>query len=682
MKLLVLLFALTTVVLPEKNFHTQRGNDNIVMPAIFSDNMVLQQKEEVPIWGKANPGDSVQITASWGQTAKTIVGSDSLWMMKLETIKAGGPYTLNVSVGDSTIVYKNVMLGEVWLCSGQSNMEEPLTGWPPLNPIHNSSGEIQAANYPNIRLFTVEKTIKNVPNLNCVGSWHECNPKTAAHFSAVAYFFGRKLYKELHVPIGLIVSSWGGTKIQSWISGKYLGAFSGYKPIVNKLEKSSLAIKKLRGWIHKHRVIDVSEKPTNVAYKNLSFDDGLCARPNFNDSKWRNMKLPTYWESTRVGNFDGAVWFRKKIDIPESWIGKSLVLDLGPIDDMDESYVNGTFVGGYQEEGYYNKPRVYSVPASVVKDTVLTLAIRVLDTGGGGGIWGGSTQMQVHPKGSNQNIALSGTWKYLPVAEYIAGKFYVYGISKQEFDARPKLSFNLDQNTPTVLYNGMIAPLIPYYIKGTIWYQGEQNTDDPKDYNNYHALFSMLIHNWRTVWGEGNFPFYFVQIAPWKYGSSSKSYVVRNAQFQTLSVPNTGMAVTLDIGSLKTIHPPDKQDMGKRLALWALAKQYHKNVFYSGPLFKSMKIKGNKIILSFNHAGKGLVVKDRNGKTNFIIAGLDKKFVDAQVKVKGKKLIVYSNKIKHPVAVRYAWSNTEKATLFNKEGLPAPTFKTDNWPTK
>jgi sialate O-acetylesterase len=394
------------------------------------------------------------------------------------------------------------------------------------------------------------------------------------------------------------------------------------------------------------------------------------------------MKLPTYWENTRVGKFDGAVWYRKKIVIPKSWIGKELVLELGPIDDMDRSYVNGTFVGGIEEAGYYDKPRVYNVPATIVNDTVLTLAVRVLDTGGGGGLWGDNVKMQIHPKGSNQNVALSGEWKYLPVAEYIKDRFYVYGIPNREFDQRPMLPFGLDENTPTVLYNGMIAPLIPFYIKGTIWYQGEQNVNAPKDYESYHALFSMLIHNWRADWNEGNFPFYFVQIAPWTYGSSSKSYVVRNAQFETLSVPNTGMAVTLDIGSLKTIHPPDKQDVGKRLALWALAKQYHKDVFYSGPLYKSMKIKGSKIILSFEHTGEGLALKEINGKTNFIIAGRDQKFVDAQVKIEGKKLVVYSDKVKDPVAVRYAWSNTAEATLFNKEGFPSPTFKTDNWTDK
>ncbi len=673
MKLLVILFFLVAVAKPDqvKTF--------VEMPALFSDNMVLQQKTAVPFWGKANPGAAVVIKASWGETTKTKVNEDSSWTVKIKTIKAGGPYTVSLMIGDSAIVYKNVMLGEVWLCSGQSNMEMPLEGWPPQNPIKNSAEEIKEANYPNIRLFTVARAVSNKPEFNCVGSWSECNPATAAKFSAAAYFFGRKLFKELNVPIGLIFSSWGGTKVQPWISGKYLGQLNEYKPIVEKMALVKDEVQKLNEWIYNHPVIDVSKKAPADQWKNLEFGDSLCARPDFDDDAWRTMKLPVYWESTEVGNFDGTVWFRKKIDIPQNWLNKDLVLELGPVDDMDRSYVNGVLVGATEEVGYWQQPRVYNVPANLVTDTALTIAVRVVDNQGGGGIWGNNVKMQIHPKGSDENISLSGQWKYLPVAEYVNGKFYVYNINNQEFYSRPKSTLDIGPNTPTMLYNGMIAPLIPYYIKGAIWYQGESNSDEPYDYNNYQMLFSMMINNWRADWGEGNFPFYFVQIAPWDYGDNSRSYVVRDAQFQTLSLPNTGIAVTLDIGSLTTIHPPDKQELGRRLALWALAKNYNKKVFYSGPLYKAMEIKGNQVILSFDHAGKGLVLKDINGDTNFIIAGPDQKFVKAKAMVEGKKLIVYNGEVKNPVAVRYAWRNNAEATLFNIEGLPSPTFKTDNW---
>ena len=650
--------------------------NSIEIPSIFSDNMVLQQKSNVRFWGKANPGESIEVSASWGASAKTKVNDNGLWKTDLKTIKAGGPYEIKIKIGDSTLVYKNVLLGEVWLCSGQSNMELPLQGWPPQVVVQNSAEEIKEANYPYIRLFNVSRAVSDKPLFNCSGKWTECDSLTVAKFSAAGYFFGRELYKNLKVPIGLISSPWGGTPIESWISSEYLGKADEYKPVIAKIDSAGDEIKKLNDWIHSHPVIDVSSKAPEHKWENLEFGDSACAKTDFNDSNWKTMKLPVYWESTEVGNFDGIVWFRKKVDVPKSWIGKDLVLEPGPVDDMDRSYVNGTFVGGIEKEGFWNEPRVYNVPKEIVNDSVLTIAVRVLDIGGGGGIWGNNIKMKIHPKDSDESISLAGDWKYLPVAEFINDKFYVYKIEGEEFYSRPKCSVDISPNTPTMLYNGMISPLIPYRIKGTIWYQGESNVGTPY---NYKTLFPLMIKNWRDSWGEGNFPFYFVQIAPFDYGASSKSYIIREAQLLTLSVPNTGMVVTLDIATVNNIHPPDKQDVGKRLALWALAKNYNKNIPYSGPLYKSLKIKKGEAVLSFEHAGKGLIFKAIDGETNFIIAGKDQKFVKAQVKVDGKKLIVYSPDVKEPAAVRYAWSNKGEATLFNKELLPASTFRTDNW---
>ncbi len=678
--LLLFLLAAAATSFPENN--SKPGSGFIEMPALFSDNMVLQQNAGVNFWGKAEPGVQVEVTASWGASARTRVKVDSTWMVKVRTKKAGGPFEVKIKVGDSTIVYKNVMLGEVWICSGQSNMEMPLEGWPPENLVKNSAEEIAAANYPDIRLFTVARAVAGKPVFNCTGTWSECNPETAAKFSATAYFFGRKLYQELKVPIGLIHSSWGGTLIQSWISAKYISTFDGYKQVLDKITASAGQIERQQEWIRSHPAIDISSKPAEQQFEGLDFGDSLCSQPEFNDSGWHTMKLPGYWESTEVGDFDGAVWFRKKIEIPKSWINSTLVLELGAIDDMDRSFVNGVFVGAIEKPGFWQTPRVYNVPKNLVKDSILTIAVRVLDSGGGGGLWGNGAVMEIHPASpadSGQSISLEGEWKYLPVAEFIDNKFYIYKIEDQEFFSRPKTDVTVGPNTPTMLYNGMIAPLINYTIKGAIWYQGEANADSAKDYNNYNKLFPLLIKNWRGDWHEGNFPFYYVQIAPWNYGINSRSYVVRWAQCQTLSVPNTGMAVTLDIGDLKSIHPSDKQDVGLRLALWALAKNYHKKVFYSGPIYKSMKVLNGKIILSFKYAGKGLVMKDWNGQSDFIIAGRDRKFVKADVKVDGAKLIVYSDVIKHPVAVRYTWANAVVGTLFNEEGLPASTFKTDNW---
>lgn len=681
MKLFILLLSMFAVARSEWIPSGPDSNKNFIkMPSIISDSMVLQQKTHVKLWGMANPNEAIFIRASWGATTKTKVKADSLWEVNLRTSKAGGPYEIRLTIGDSTIVYKNVMLGEVWLCSGQSNMEMPLEGWPPENPIQNSAEEIQQANYPEIRLFTVTHAVSNEPEFNCVGRWSECSSQTAAKFSAVGYFFGRKLCQELRVPIGLVFSSWGGTRIQSWISAKYLGEIDDYKPIVNKIASVRGEIKNLNDWIHSHHVLDVSSRDPLHQWEGLDFGDSGCSQPSFVDSAWQSMKLPTYWEATGVGDFDGAVWFRRSIEIPKNWIDSALVLDLGPIDDMDETYVNGVKVGGLLGGGYWSTPRVYVVPKELVKDSSLTIAVRVIDTGGGGGIWGNGVNMQIRMEGdTTESIALDGEWKYLPVAEYIANKFYVYGARGEEFYTRPKTSLGIGPNTPTMLYNGMIAPLVPYCIKGVIWYQGESNADLPSDYNNYKTLFPLMIRNWRANWREGNFSFYYVQIAPWAYGEKSESYMIRDAQRLTLSVPNTGMAVTLDIASLKTIHPADKQDVGLRLAAWALAKNYHKKVAYSGPLYRSMRIRRGEIVLSFDHADKGLVMKDSLGETNFLIAGKDSVFVKANVKTNGKKLIVYNDEVKNPIAVRYAWSNIAEATLFNKEGLPASTFKTDNW---
>ena len=650
--------------------------NKLTLPSIFSDNMVLQQKAETPFWGKGTPHQEIQIKASWGASANSFVTKDSLWITKIKTPKAGGPYNVTVKSGNSVIHYKNVLIGEVWLCSGQSNMEMPLEGWYPYAPVKNSAEEIKNANYPAIRLFTVEKTVSNKPEFNCRGNWVECDSTTAATFSATAYFFGRKLYKELKIPVGLIHSSWGGTPIEAWTSAEYLKRVARYDITLNKLANSKGEIQKQTNWINSHPVIDVSKIDLKNRWKNLEFDDASCPASNYDDTNWKSMKLPTLWESAEIGTFDGVVWFRKKIEVPQSWLNKNLVLELGPIDDMDRTYVNGKLVGAVEEEGYYQKERVYKIPKEINNDSIITIAVRVVDIQGGGGIYGDKNKMKIYPEGETAGISLAGNWKYLPVAEFKNMKFYVYGAREEEFYSRPKTSVDITAYVPTTLYNAMISPIIPYQIKGAIWYQGEANTGEPKF---YATLLPLMIQNWRDNWNEGDFAFYLVQIAPYNYGDATKSEVLRESQLKTLSVPNTGMAVTLDIGEPNNIHPADKQDVGKRLGLWALAKNYNKKVVYSGPLYKSMKVDGNKIIISFDYADGGLMLNHIEGVNNFLIAGQDHKFVKADVKIDGKQLIVSNPEINNPAAVRYAWSNTAHGTLFNKAGLPASSFRTDVW---
>ncbi len=648
---------------------------NIEMPSIFSDNMVLQRNTDVSFWGKAEPNMKISINTTWGESSNTIVNSDGKWLTKIKTPQAGGPYEVNLQIGDSVITYKNVLIGEVWLCSGQSNMEMPVQGWLPANPILNSKEEIEKANYPSIRLFTVARAISNKEEFNCKGQWEECNPKTVATFSATAYFFGKNLYDELNIPVGLIHSSWGGTPVEAWTGAKFLGREKDFQKVLEDIKNSGPDIENYNEWLLTHPVVDVSKKEADNKWMNLDFNDSECSEINYTDSNWNVMNLPQYWESTEVGNFDGAVWFRKEIKIPPNWIGRDLVLELGPIDDMDRTYVNGFLIGSREKEGYYNVDRVYNIPGSDVLPNKLVIAVRVVDNQGGGGLWGTKEKLKIYPPGSNEQISLASEWKYLPVAEYRDQKFFVFGAKGNNFNERPTVKLALTPYTPTLLFNGMINPLIPYSIKGVIWYQGEANTGNPEAYT---TLFPLMIENWREEWNE-QFPFYYVQIAPFDYGDQTHSERLREAQLKTLLVPSTGMAVTLDIGDPNSIHPGDKEDVGDRLARWALAKNYNIDIPYSGPIYKSMKVDGDKIILSFDYAQDGLIIKERNGENNFLIAGKDKVFKKATVKIDNDKLIISNKEIKNPLAVRYCFTNTSEATLFDNDGLPASSFRTDDW---
>lgn len=669
MKTIFLFIFLTMFINPqEKNM--------IEIPAIFSDNMVLQQNSDANFWGKANADLKVNITGSWGSFVNTKVQPDGLFSAKLKTPSAGGPYQVYLQIGDTTIIYKNVMMGEVWLCSGQSNMEMPLMGWPPNDLIFNSEAEIKNANNTNIRLFTVARAVSNKKEFNCVGSWDELTPQSAVSFSATAYFFGKKLYEELKIPIGLIHSSWGGTPVEAWTSAEFLKTVGTYDQILDDIKNSEVEIQHYKEWLMAHRIIDLRNNKSETRWENLSFDDENCSLSDYDDTNWKEMNLPTLWESTEVGNFDGVVWFRKKIVIPDSWKNQELILNLGPIDDMDRTYVNGKLVGAHEKDGFWQKDRIYNIPKELAQSNKIVIAVRVLDNQGGGGIYGKKEQLSIHPINSNESISLAGNWKCLPVAEYREAMFFVFGGEKNDYYSKPELKIEFSAYTPTSLFNAMIHPLVPFNLRGAIWYQGESNVGNPEQYVN---LFPLMIKNWREDWKLGDFPFYFVQIAPYNYGEQTHSEFLREAQLKSLSVKNTGMAVTLDIGNPQNIHPGNKQDVGERLALWALAKTYDKKVNFSGPVYKSIKIQKNKISLLFDYAKKGLVIKELNGETNFQIAGKDKIFKKAKVKIEGNKLVVFSDEVKDPVAVRYAFTNTSEATLFNKEGLPASSFRTDDW---
>ena len=620
----------------------------VKLPAILADNMVLQQRSNDPIWGWASPGEEVSVTGSWkGRPVSTKADAQGHWMVKINTPAAGGPYTLTVK-GTNTIVLHNIMIGEVWVCSGQSNMEMPVNGWGPSTPILHSAQEISAAQYPQIRLFTVKRAIALQPLDDCSGSWAACSPQTVGDFSATAYFFGKELYEKLHVPIGLIHTSWGGTPAEAWTDQQTLRKLGDFNDQLDKLnalgthadQEQKKYDQQLAQWNEQAKVV-------KEQYAAVSWDD----------ASWKTMKLPATWETAGLPNVDGIVWFRKKISLPASWAGKALKLSLGPVDDLDITWFNGTKVGGIREEGHWSDNRLYDIPAALVKAGDNEIAVQVTDLQGNGGIDGEAAQMKIYPaEDSGEAISLAGDWRYLVDLP------------------KPVPAVTYNANSPSVLYNGMIAPIVPFALRGAIWYQGESNVGRAAQ---YEKLFPAMITNWRERWKQGNFPFYFVQIAPFTYGGDHMaSAALRDAQRKSLSVPNTGMAVTLDIGNPTNIHPANKEEVGRRLSLWALANIYGKKVAYSGPLYDHMQVKGNQLILSFKHADGGLVAKG-SALDNFQVAGSEGHFVPAHATIRGEQLILQSDEVAQPAAARYDWSDTGEAQLFNKAGLPASSFSTE-----
>lgn len=645
------------------------------VPSFFADHMVLQQRSEALFWGHAKPNSQVRIKASWGEQGVFQVNGEGKWKGLIQTPEAGGPYNIIIQSGDIEKTLKDVLIGEVWLCSGQSNMEMPLEGWPPNDTIMHSEKTIHEADNPEIRVFTVSKAISTIPEEQCKGTWEVSTPENAGSFSATAYFFGHKLHQELNVPIGLIHSSWGGTPVEAWISKQQLQAFEEFRPVLKNIQNGQSKINELNAWLAQKPVVEVKEKE-DKPWQGLNFGDENISDKAFDDQNWPSMELPQLWESTSMGNFDGVIWFRKAITVPEEWKEKDLMLELGPIDDMDITYWNGHQIGDHQKTGHWQTKRKYKIPADLVHEGQHVIAIRVIDHQGGGGIFGDPNEMVVYPAdNSNDPISLSGEWKYLPVAEYNNEQFHVFDIASMEYFDRPKLPISIDQNTPSLLYNAMIHPLVPYRIKGVIWYQGESNTGNPEQYD---YLFPGLIEDWRDQWKQGDFPFYYVQIAPYDYEPVTRSQRLREAQLKTLKVDNTGMAVTLDIGNPDNIHPANKTAVGERLARWALAKTYGKEIIYSGPIYNGMKIDNGNIVLNFKYPGSGLMTPDDKLR-HFMIAGQDREFHPAEATIKADQVVVSSKSVDAPVAVRYAWDNTSDASLFNTEGLPASSFRTDDW---
>ncbi|WP_343615238.1 sialate O-acetylesterase [Flavobacterium sp.] len=617
---------------------------NVRMPILFSDGMVLQRDKQIPIWGFADANESVEVHFN-KQIKKTTADKNGKWTVNLAAEKAGGPFEL-VVIGKNKITIKNVLVGEVWICSGQSNMEFQ------VSKTMNAEKEIADANYPMIRHFGIAQDLSGTPKDDLKqGKWEEANKQNVGNFTAVGYYFARKLYSELKIPIGIINTSWGGTNVETWTSREAFQNSPDFKsmiadvPVMNVDSISKLYAQKMKERVEKIQGTEVSTASENT-FKELSFED----------KNWGDLKTPSLWENQPLGDLDGVVWMRKTITLTAEDIKNKAILSLAKIDDEDITYVNGIEVGRNTQ---YDLKRVYTIPDNILKEGKNVIAVRIVDNSGGGGIYGESQDLKLTI--GTKVIPLDGNWKFRVIV------------------VKTALSPN---SYPSLLYNAMVNPLVPYAIQGVLWYQGEANVWRAKQYK---KAFPLLINDWRTKFKQGNFPFYFVQLSTFdEFGGNSQKgsrwAELREAQSETLKLPNTGMAVTTDIGNAKDIHPTNKQDIGLRLAAIAMNNIYGKKQVHSGPTYKSQEIKGNQIILTFDNIGSGLSTPNSDELKGFEIAGADKVFHSAKAIIKDNKIIVSSDQVQNPVAVHYGWADDDTAiNLFNKEKFPASPFRTDNW---
>ena len=630
------------------------GFGQLRLPALVSDSMVLQRDKPVKIWGWSMGGDDVSVTFK-GSRFHAKPTANKRWEMTLPATKVGGPYQLIISAGKSVITVKEVLFGDVWLCSGQSNMgfsmQELSFKYP--NDLANSENRF-------IREFAVGKIFSFIPKETVSGNWKRACPANIGKFSAVAYYMAKNLYDKYKVPIGIIHSSWGGTPAEAWTSE------TGLKDFNNYLERLPL----LRDSIKTDSIKNRDKSITSDWYhKAKEKDRGIYnnEKPwyseDINTIDWKNMKVPGYWENFGAKNVYGIVWARKEIILTKEMIAHDALLNLGMIEDEDTTYFNGIKIGSSPNKYAFRR---YNVPARLLREGTNVITVRMLNTDGPGGF---IKDRKYNLVVDNQEVDLNGNWKYQ------------IGASIPELPAGSFTHFNRE---PTGLYYGMIDPLKSYTIKGVAWYQGEQNATATSSYE-YRKLLPAMINDWRKQFAQGDFPFLIVQLAnlsaPKAEPSECNWSVLRESQLLTAkNVSNCALVVTIDIGEASNIHPLNKMEVGRRLALAAEKMAYNEENVYSGPTYESMKIEGDKIILSFSNIGGGLVSKGDAELKQFAIAGEDKKFVWAKAVIKGNQIIVQSDAVTKPVAVRYAWAyNPFGCNLYNKEELPASPFRTDEW---
>lgn len=630
-----------------------------LLSPLFSDAAVLQRDKPVAVWGWAAPGAEVTVAVAGGAAAsasKTAkAGADGRWQVAIGPFAAGGPYVLTVTSGTAKAEAKDVLVGDVWLCSGQSNMEMAVAG------CMNFNDEKAQANFPQIRHIRVERANVAEPVDQFKGAWRVTTPETVGGFTAAGYFMARKLHQDLHVPIGLVHSSWGGTPAEAWTSQEALATLPDQAKAVADFQ--ALAKK-----VAEQKASTGKDYPELIKAWYQANDPGTSATPAWSSpeadvSTWSTVTLPALFEDagTVAKTYDGTVWVRREFTLPESAAGKAALLTMGRIDDFDTTWVNGQQVGGAEIAW---TDRKYNVPAKLLKAGTNVVVSRIVDVSGKGGITTKPESMGITPQGG-ELVPLAGEWK---------AKVGV------ELAKAPPLPVRTDRTQgPGALYNGMISPLLPMAFTGTIWYQGEANAGRAKQ---YRSLLTTMIGDWRSRFGQPDTAFLIVSLANYmerrdQPGESSWAEL-REAQAQTATgVAKGGLALAIDIGEAKDIHPKNKQEVGRRLALAAEAVAYGKPVEWSGPWYREMKVDGAAVRLSFDHLGGGLASVDNAALVGFSVAGEDKKFVWADAKIDGDSVVVSAASVAKPVAVRYAWADNPAGNLLNKAGLPAVPFRTD-----
>lgn len=624
------------------------GTAKVQLPAYLTDNMVVQQNSVLTVKGNAKPGADVRLDAEWLKKGlKTKAASDGSFTISLPTPAAGGPYAIIVDDGDGKAILENVLSGEVWLCSGQSNMEFPIHGW---IDVMNSGEVIATSQHPDVRLLQVRKRMAFTPQNDVetnMGGWVISSP-ASMDFSAIAYFFATRMAEELKVPVGVIDATWGGTPAEAWTSTDALSNVPGFENEVAALKTFGTSREAMQ---ENYRKV-MEEWLSHAKAPEASFNKAILQQ------NWPIMTAPGYFDVTTKPGFDGIFWIQKSIDIPASLAGQELTLNLGPIDDEDETYFNGTLIA---KGSGFSTPRRYTVPAELVKAGPAVISIRVTDNGGEGGFAAKPGEMYA-TAADGTKISLEGDWHY--------------DIALDFSTLPPKPTDINSSGYPSVLYNAMLEPLASMPVKGVLWYQGCTNVGRAEQ---YEPLFKALINNWRELWQQPDMPFYFVQLAGWLKPENcqpdSEWAALRHSQAKALELPNTGMAVAIDLGNPADIHPTNKQEVSRRLEELALKNTYGRaDAVCEAPVPEDVKVKGNILTITFN----GDVTPTTAAVTGFIIGDGKGTFYPASARqIDSRTIELRSSRIDHPACARYNWADYPCGNLYGAGRLPVAPFATD-----